>query len=266
MYIKVAETLKSRIHNCTYRPGDRIPAARELAQEFAVSSITIRKAVEQLTRQGFLQSRQGAGTMVILPETKKMEIQISGNFRDWLDSASGRSSQLEIEILDIGLFQPPQNIRAVLGVGRHEAVGRLRRLRRCRGQIVSYFINYFSKEHLQRLPREKLAKRSFIEVFQESTCARLKCLEQRVEAVIAEMDLAEVLETRFGSPLFFVENVYHSNQDKPFIVTHMYYRGDRYVYRAFIPLNENESVSQHLCAEAQKRVARPETCHADDHQ
>jgi DNA-binding GntR family transcriptional regulator len=69
-------------------------------------------------------------------------------------------------------------------------VGRLRRLRRYHGQIVSYFINYFRAEHIRRLPRAKLTKRSFIEIFQESTRIRLKKLEQRVESVIAEMDLA----------------------------------------------------------------------------
>jgi GntR family transcriptional regulator len=237
MYLKVAATLKSRILSHTYLPGGWIPAARDLAQEFGVSTITIRKAVEQLTREGYLAARQGAGTRVTLPEVKKMEIQISGNFRDWFGSASGLNPRLDVDILDLAPVQPPQAIRALLGAGREEPVGRLRRLRRCQGQIVSYFINYFGIEHLKRLPRAKLSRRSFIEVFQESTRIRFKRLEQRVEAVIAEMDLADLLDTGYGLPLFFVENIYYSHREAPLVVTHMYYRADRYVYKASIPLN-----------------------------
>lgn len=241
LYLKLAATLKSRILSRAYPPGGWIPAAKDLAQEFGVSTITVRKAVELLTREGYLAARQGAGTLARLPELKKMEIQISGDFRGWLDSASGIHPRLEVEILDLSPFQPPERIRTILGTGRDEPVGRLRRLRRHQGQIVSYFINYFGREHLKRLPKSKLMRRSFIEVFQESTRIRFKRLEQRVEAVIAEMDLADLLDTGYGLPLFFVENIYYSHREAPLVVTHMYYRADRYVYKASIPLNRRSA-------------------------
>jgi GntR family transcriptional regulator len=266
MYLKVAATIKSRIHSYAYQPGDWIPATKDLAQEFGVSTITIRKAVERLIQEGYLAARQGAGTMATLPKLKKVEIQISGNFRKWLDSASGRSPRLEIEIVDIVPFQAPQSIRTLLGAGRDEPVGRLRRLRRYHGQIVSYFINYFRAEHIRRLPRAKLTKRSFIEIFQESTRIRLKKLEQRVESVIAEMDLAKVLGTDYGSPLFFIENIYYSNHDKPVVVTHMYYRGDCYMYRAAIPLDGNHLPPQRSFADLKTTATDLEICYADDHE
>ena len=132
LYLKLAATLKSRILSRAYPPGGWIPAAKDLAQEFGVSTITVRKAVELLTREGYLAARQGAGTLARLPELKKMEIQISGDFRGWLDSASGIHPRLEVEILDLSPFQPPERIRTILGIGRDEPVGRLRRQTRHR--------------------------------------------------------------------------------------------------------------------------------------
>jgi hypothetical protein len=55
---------------------------------------------------------------------------------------------------------------------------------------------------------------------------------------IAEMDLANLLGIDYGTPLFFVENIYYSIQNQPVVVTHMYYRGDFYTYRASISLPE----------------------------
>jgi GntR family transcriptional regulator len=264
MYLKVAETIKNRIHSYTYQRGEWIPAAKDLAQEFGVSTITIRNAVERLIQEGYLTARQGAGTRVTFPEQKKVEIQISGNFRDWLDSASGRSPRLKIEIVDIIPFQAPQSIRTLLDAGRDEPVGRLRRLRRYHGQVVSYYINFFRAEHLRRLTRGKLTQRSFIEVFQESTGIRLKRLEQRVESTIAEMDLAKVLQTDYGAPLFFIENIYYANQNKPMVATHMYYRGDSYVYKAAISLAGNPPPPQRSFAALQPTATDPETCYAND--
>jgi GntR family transcriptional regulator len=266
MYLKVASTIKSRVHSRVYQPGEWIPPARDLAKEFGVSIITIRKAVELLIGEGYLFARQGAGTMVTVPEMKKVEIRISGNFRDWLDSASGRSPQLDVQVLDTAEFHPPESIRAHLCIGREESVGRVRRLRRYQGEIVSYFINYFRSEHLQQMPAWKFSGRPFVEVFQESLGIRFKHLDQRVEAVIADMDLAEVLETDYGFPLFFVENIYYSTQNKPVVVTHMYYRGDRYVYKASIPLNVGNVDPRCVCVEPIASAADSENRYADDNQ
>ena len=236
MYHMVAATIKSRIQSHTYQPGEHIPSAKNLAAEFGVSTITIRKAVEKLIQEGYLEPRQGTGTIAILPSLQKVEIKISGNCRQWLDSASGRSPRLDVELLDIGLFRAPQSILSILRSSPSEPVCRVRRVRRHQGRIVSYFINYLDQSLAGRLPKGRLAKKSFIEVFQESTGIRLRRLEQRVEAAIAEMDLAKVLGTQYGSPLFFSENIYYSDQDVPVVITHMYYRGDCYTYRATILL------------------------------
>ena len=45
-YIKVAETLKARIRDGQYQPNALIPSAKKLEEEFNVSNITIRKAMD----------------------------------------------------------------------------------------------------------------------------------------------------------------------------------------------------------------------------
>jgi GntR family transcriptional regulator len=111
----------------------------------------------------------------------------------------------------------------------------MRRLRRHQGRAVSYFINYFPAV-LGALAGDAVVERSFIEAFQHFTKTSLVRVDQRVEAAVADMGLAEILETDFGAPLFFVENEYFQEDGRAVLVTHMYYRGDAYVYTASIPL------------------------------
>jgi DNA-binding GntR family transcriptional regulator len=232
----VAETIKGRIFSGEYKAGALIPPARELASEFEVSSITIRKAIEHLTQEGLVATRQGLGTTVIRDESPRVEINLSGNFREWLDSASGRRPRLEAEVLEITSVQPPDRVRDLLGLGPEEAAWQMKRIRRHRGEPVSYFINYGRREDCRHLKAEAVTAKSFIEVYQESSEMRLTRMEQTVQATAADMRLAEILETAFGAPMFFIENIYYCDQT-PRLITHMHYRGDRYLYRTTIPLS-----------------------------
>ena len=60
----IAATLRDRIRDGSYAPGARIPPHRELLREFAVSPVTLQRAIDRLTGQGFLVARGNTGTFV----------------------------------------------------------------------------------------------------------------------------------------------------------------------------------------------------------
>ena len=60
----VASTLERRILEGSLKPGDRLPAERELATELGVSRPSLREAIQKLASKGLVQSRQGGGTFV----------------------------------------------------------------------------------------------------------------------------------------------------------------------------------------------------------
>jgi GntR family transcriptional repressor for pyruvate dehydrogenase complex len=60
----VASELERRILEGSLKPGDRLPAERELALELGVSRPSLREAIQKLASRGLVQSRQGGGTYV----------------------------------------------------------------------------------------------------------------------------------------------------------------------------------------------------------
>jgi GntR family transcriptional repressor for pyruvate dehydrogenase complex len=60
----VAHQLETRIIEGSLKPGDRLPAERELALELGVSRPSLREAIKQLVSRGLLLSRHGGGTFV----------------------------------------------------------------------------------------------------------------------------------------------------------------------------------------------------------
>lgn len=65
LYIQVKNILKERIINEVYPIDTLIPSELELKEEFGVSMITIRRAVEELAQQGYVEKRSGVGTTVL---------------------------------------------------------------------------------------------------------------------------------------------------------------------------------------------------------
>jgi len=238
-YVKVAETLKARIRNGQYQPNDLIPSAKKLEEEFKVSNITIRKALDLLARDGYVIPMRGVGTRVVKTEDDMVSIEITGSFRDWVDSALGRDLQVTVDVLEIAITSCPKRVSQILTLGPEENIWRMKRVRRLKGVPMSYFVNYGRPEVFSdKITLEEVKNSSFVDLFQKRCQISLSKMEQRVKATVADMDLSGVLAINFGEPLFFVENVYYSADGNPVEVSHMYYRGDKYVYDATIQLNE----------------------------
>lgn len=63
--MQVQEKIKKRIITGEYPIGSLIPPEPELKKEFKVSIITVRRAVEELVIQGYVEKRSGIGTTVL---------------------------------------------------------------------------------------------------------------------------------------------------------------------------------------------------------
>lgn len=64
LYIQVASTLRQRIENGLWRPGQKISTLEGLEREFEVARVTVRQAVELLQNEGLVRRQQGRGTFV----------------------------------------------------------------------------------------------------------------------------------------------------------------------------------------------------------
>ncbi|NMA74991.1 MAG: GntR family transcriptional regulator [Bacteroidales bacterium] len=65
LYVDIAEKIRSDILDGTYPLHSLLPTEREFEEIFDVSKITIRKAIEILSDQGYVQKKSGVGTTVI---------------------------------------------------------------------------------------------------------------------------------------------------------------------------------------------------------
>src|ERR671912_50500 len=158
LYQRVRGILLDRLATGQYVPGDRLPSEGVLAEDLGVHRLTVRRALDELSREGLLRARQGAGTFVS-PRPEPIAITIpltpeefSGSLRTLLRSHGQ-------QYRDVLLASAPDDDAAVLGIRPGAPVlvregltadedGRpvLRVRRRARADRVRYRLDYSTAE------------------------------------------------------------------------------------------------------------------------
>lgn len=64
LYQQIVDRLKREVSEGRLGPGTTLPSFRQLAEELLVSVITVKRAYEELERDGIIYRRQGLGTFV----------------------------------------------------------------------------------------------------------------------------------------------------------------------------------------------------------
>jgi GntR family transcriptional regulator, transcriptional repressor for pyruvate dehydrogenase complex len=64
LYEQIVQQIEESVLNGTLKPGDQLPAERELAQQLGVSRTAVREAVKTLREKGLVEAYSGKGTFI----------------------------------------------------------------------------------------------------------------------------------------------------------------------------------------------------------
>jgi len=93
---RIADSLRADILRGRYRPGERLPAERELATRLTVNRGSVREALKKLEQLGLVEIRRGDGAVVCHPEEASVEV-----VRHLLSARDGLDRRVLEEVLDI---------------------------------------------------------------------------------------------------------------------------------------------------------------------
>jgi len=68
LYVQAADYLAARIASGDLQPGSRLPAERDLADQWGIAYQTVRRTMRELRERGLVASRIGKGTFVASPK------------------------------------------------------------------------------------------------------------------------------------------------------------------------------------------------------
>ncbi len=219
LYLQLQDTLRDAITSRKLAPDAAIPTERELAEEFNVSRITVRKAVDGLVYEGLLTRRQGAGTFVN-KRVEKSYSKMSSFTEDMI--SRGRVPSSKWLSKSAGLVNPEEAL--AMGLSPGTTVFRFNRMRFADG--TSMGLDYATVP-ANCLPSLDAVTNSLYEALEAAGTRPVRAL-QRLRAVAFNAEQAQLLDIPVGSPGLLIERRGFLADGRPAEYTQSYYRGDAY--------------------------------------
>lgn len=219
LYIQLQQLIRDAIKRNLLAQDDAIPAERDLAEEYAVSRITVRKALGGLVEEGLLTRRRGAGTFVAARVEKSFS-KLSSFSEDMI--ARGRRPSSTWIARSVGTVTPEEALS--LGLSPGAPVYRFQRLRSA--DDVPMALEY-STISGTCLPSEEAVDVSLYEALEASGMRPVRAL-QRLRAMHFPAEQARLLGVDTGHAGLFIERRGYLADGRTVEFTQSYYRGDAY--------------------------------------
>lgn len=212
VYTRIRDDLIEQLAAGDYQPGDRLPSETKLAEQYGVTRMTVRQAVDGLVDDGLVVRRQGAGTFASDIARSGRPLNRLSSFSEDLSRAGHR---VESSVLAQAAVEAPEDVREALGLEPASQTVMLERLRSVDGRPVSVAIVWLPLRLVPALVREPMESRSLYEVLESKYGLRPVRAQQRITAVSADDRLARALQVKKGAPLVAVQRLTFAEDNQP---------------------------------------------------
>ncbi len=210
MYEQIAEILKEEIRLKVYKAGESIGTHERLAKRFNVSIITIRKAIELLSKEQLLTIRQGKGTFVNNPLRFG-----EGNKLIALSSLIKKNNlKEEIHVPTMAAISTPKHLPQNIKDAYGEKCVYINRLHSVNGVCISDYNIYLPFEFTSKFTKEEVVESSTYHLIQNKLEIALGRGVQVIRAEGANKEVARLLSLEFGSPVLVMLRDSYSKDGK----------------------------------------------------
>ncbi len=223
LYQQLQRAVRDAIERKVLQPDDALPSERQLAEDLSVSRITVRRAFEGLTQEGWLVRKQGSGNFVgtrveknfakLTSFSEDMRARGSAPHSVWLNRSQG-------------IVTSDEALKLALSPGT--LVFRFHRLRYADDAPMAIEI---ATVDASCLPSLEAVDASLYSALETQGNRPIRAL-QRLRALLLNVDQARLLNAREGDAGLLVERLGYLRDGRAIELSQSYYRGDMYDFIA----------------------------------
>lgn len=219
LYIQVKRLILKEIKN-SFKANEIIPTETQLEKKYGVSRITIRKAIEELEKDGIVQKKQGIGTFV-----RESKISYQANF---IDSLTQYLAKEDIKLTTSSIFfeiiEQDHFVKKLLNCKELLCIKRVRLLQ---GVPFALMTNYFDINKVPNIDK-KFQIESLYEFLKIEYNIELKSANETIEAVAASKNEAMKLDVNEGFPLLSLKRLAFDKHDVQIEFSHLLFHSNMY--------------------------------------
>lgn len=228
-YLYIYREIANKIKESQFVAGDKLPSEHELTESFSTSRETIRKALNLLAQNGFIQKVQGKGSIVL--DTKKFDFPISGlvSFKE-LAEKIGEKQKTHVEVLE--LIHPDNEIQQQLNMESDEYVWKVHRVREIDGERIILDKDYFNQNFITQLTKD-ICKDSIYEYIENELGMSISFAKKEIIVVESSEEDRKLLDLDGYCNIVVVKNFVYFDDASLFQYTESRHRPDKFKFVDF---------------------------------
>ena len=225
LYEQLMNEVERKIREGYYKPGDKIATEAEMAKEFGVSLITVRKAVSLLMEKGLVIKKQGKGTFVLNREIRP-HLEGIGGFHD----ALGGMQRASTELLSIDEVEAGQEFGDYLSMPASYPIIRIRRVLSADGAPVMLDTCYLPAFRYPGIRQRLTGNFSVYGILREEYGIKMTTAEKVLKVRWANGEEQRLLNCGEGDPVFDIFKIVYDENRIPVHVSISIINGENTSY------------------------------------
>jgi GntR family transcriptional regulator len=202
--------------------GTAIPSERQLSADLGVSRLTLRAALDDLAREGYLVRRRGSGTYVRQPKISQ-ELTMTSFSEDMRRRGMAPGSRT----LSLTRQLAGARLGRFLNVSPGDEIVVVKRLRLADGVSMAIETLHIPASVVPGVGPDDL-EGSFYELLRSRYGVEIAAATQTIEPTVTNEEESAALGVPLHSPAFLFERTSRDAADRTLEFVHSIYRGDRY--------------------------------------
>lgn len=222
-YIQIKEDIINDVKSGVLQPGDKVDSESVLKKKYNVSTITVRKAFNDLINEGYLIGVQGVGTFVTKKQMTRGLTSIS--FSDELLQQGYQIGMLVDKIEEI--YSP--GIADKLEISHDQSIVCVRRVRLANNEPIAYQSSFVDSRLLSLEQADRIRENaSFYKTLKEFKVFPVWVNENYSVKQVNDSRIASLMNIKKSSDTFFVKRTAFDEMDKVIEYAETYFNKDWY--------------------------------------
>ncbi len=227
-YVQIKHILLDRIRNGEYPENSLIPSESALATEFAVTRMTVRKALDELKRDGMITTERGKGSVVTQERIEQSLERFYRFGREVGDTGIAAASK----IISKEVCRPPAEVTSRFANSQNKDFYKIIRVRFYKDLPVSLEYVFIPCSVAPGIIDQPIERMSIADLFEKHYGRIIEKATEYLTPRISDAFESELLEIKNHSPVFQTERITRSKAGEVIEFRRSVIRGDRVRFSA----------------------------------
>ncbi|MGJ7910381.1 GntR family transcriptional regulator [Neobacillus sp. LXY-1] len=225
LYAQLIDIILHKINSGELKEHDKLPSERELCDQFDISRTTIRQAMIELEKEGYIYKEHGKGSFVS-PTTFTQSLVKMYSFTEEMEKLGKHPRAV---MINFAIKQVFGKATAILLLDEGEEVFEMSRLRLVDEEPIIFETSYLPVKYFPNLSENDFKEKAMYQLFLSKYNYRISKAKENFRAVNMSEEEAAYLHEKVGSAALRIERVAFSD-GRAIEYTFSVARGNKYEY------------------------------------